>query len=247
VPLSVYNGFEMIPEAWEGDKYQLATGYVSNTNLFQYLSDFTLAELASMTLQAATDHFSQLRKQFPQNIIQDSLIIPTLLVKALRTLKKDGNGAALKAFGQIPLFLSGVNEKKSTNDRAGKTNIKSLLKQNLRIILQEEGDLVIIPPGYWHQVYHLEPSISVASQFLNSWNQKIVFSHIVSLATESADSSLSRENVNQFLQVELNQEAFQRLSDRDKVTKVIEVALKIRFGFKKGAKYYKDLFAEPEL
>jgi hypothetical protein len=237
----------MIPEAWEGDKYQLARGYVSNTNLFQYLSDFTLAELASMNLQAASGHFSQLRKQFPQNTIQDSLIIPTLLVKAFRKLKKDGNRAALNAFGQIPLFLSGVNEMKPTIDRAGKTSIKALLKQNLRIILQEEGDLVIIPPGYWHQVYHLEPSISVASQFLNSWNQKIVFNHIISLATESGDSSLSPEDVKQFLQVELSQEIFQSLTDREKVTKVIEVALKVRFGFKKGAKHYQDLFTEPEL
>ncbi|CAN0445798.1 unnamed protein product, partial [Ascophyllum nodosum] len=29
--------------------------------------------------------------------------------------------------------------------------------------VQEPGDVVIIPPRHWHQVYHLEPSVAVAS------------------------------------------------------------------------------------
>ncbi|CAN0209865.1 unnamed protein product, partial [Ectocarpus sp. 13 AM-2016] len=29
--------------------------------------------------------------------------------------------------------------------------------------VQEAGELVLIPPRHWHQVYHLEPSLAVAS------------------------------------------------------------------------------------
>jgi len=46
-------------------------------------------------------------------------------------------------------------------------------------IVQEEGDLILIPPNCWHQVYHLEPSIAVAGQYCNRANKRRVFSHIL--------------------------------------------------------------------
>ncbi|CAM9823266.1 unnamed protein product [Ascophyllum nodosum] len=45
--------------------------------------------------------------------------------------------------------------------------------------VQEPGDVVIIPPRHWHQVYHLEPSVAVASQYMDYRVRRGVFHHIL--------------------------------------------------------------------
>jgi ribosomal protein L16 Arg81 hydroxylase len=47
-------------------------------------------------------------------------------------------------------------------------------------IVQEEGELVWIPPHWWHQVYHLQPSIAIASQLCHETVKDRVFKHILS-------------------------------------------------------------------
>ena len=47
-------------------------------------------------------------------------------------------------------------------------------------ILQREGDLVLIPPGWHHQVYSVSPSVAVAGQYCNEGVRKRVLSHILS-------------------------------------------------------------------
>jgi hypothetical protein len=39
--------------------------------------------------------------------------------------------------------------------------------------------MVLIPPGWWHQVYHLTPSIAVAGQYCNDALKNRVFEHIL--------------------------------------------------------------------
>ena len=51
--------------------------------------------------------------------------------------------------------------------------------------MQEPGDLVIIPPNWWHQVYHLEPSIAVAFQFIDERGKERVFAHIINWCKSS--------------------------------------------------------------
>ena len=46
-------------------------------------------------------------------------------------------------------------------------------------LIQEEGDMVIIPPGWWHQVYHLDNSIGIAGQYCNEEVKDGVFRHIL--------------------------------------------------------------------
>ena len=40
--------------------------------------------------------------------------------------------------------------------------------------IQEAGDVVVIPSGYWHQVYHLTETLGFASQFASVRNINIV-------------------------------------------------------------------------
>ena len=45
-------------------------------------------------------------------------------------------------------------------------DLPSLARGSIQII-QKEGDMVLIPPGWHHQVYSLTPSIAVAGQYCN--------------------------------------------------------------------------------
>ena len=44
--------------------------------------------------------------------------------------------------------------------------------------MQQEGDLIVIPPRWWHQVYHLEPSVAVAGQYVNDKCSDRMLAHV---------------------------------------------------------------------
>jgi len=46
-------------------------------------------------------------------------------------------------------------------------------------ILQEAGDVVVIPSGWWHQVYHLSETVALASQFASAANLGIILDSIL--------------------------------------------------------------------
>mmetsp|Transcript_71938 Transcript_71938/g.203912 ORF Transcript_71938/g.203912 Transcript_71938/m.203912 type:complete len:514 (+) Transcript_71938:408-1949(+) len=46
-------------------------------------------------------------------------------------------------------------------------------------VLQTEGQLLLIPPRWWHQTYHIEPSVAIAGQYLNANNEEDVYNHIL--------------------------------------------------------------------
>ena len=58
-------------------------------------------------------------------------------------------------------------------------DLPSLARGSIQII-QKEGDMVLIPPGWHHQVYSLTPSIAVAGQYCNEGVRERVCSHIMS-------------------------------------------------------------------
>ncbi|KAJ1622157.1 hypothetical protein T492DRAFT_1064781 [Pavlovales sp. CCMP2436] len=45
--------------------------------------------------------------------------------------------------------------------------------------VQHAGDVVLIPPGWWHQTYYPEPSICSAGQYLDAHCRQSVFQHIL--------------------------------------------------------------------
>ena len=48
--------------------------------------------------------------------------------------------------------------------------------------IQEAGDLLLVPRGWWHETYALEPAIAVASQYCGDHDAKAVFGHILDVA-----------------------------------------------------------------
>lgn len=100
-------------------------------------------------------------------------------------------------------------------------------------IIQNEGEMVLIPPRWWHQVYHVEPSIAVAGQYCNDHGKNKVFRHILEWCGSGSDKG--EEEISEVLLRELP-----RLqSDRDQVLRVIELGLE----WAKGPRAGKDVFA----
>ena len=60
---------------------------------------------------------------------------------------------------------------------------------------EREGDLIIIPPRWWHQVYHCEPSIAVAGQYANDNVKEGMFEHIMRWCSGKGLSSEERKNL----------------------------------------------------
>lgn len=58
-------------------------------------------------------------------------------------------------------------------------SLEPSLDVQFRAAVQDAGDLVLIPPGYWHQTYALEPSVSVASQRCGDYDAHSVFAHLL--------------------------------------------------------------------
>lgn len=71
--------------------------------------------------------------------------------------------------------------------------------------VQRVGELVLIPPGWWHQTYYTGPSIGSAGQYLDSFCRDRVFQHVLDWTqtgarAEDIDASVSpREQIDALL------------------------------------------------
>ena len=93
--------------------------------------------------------------------------------------------------------------------------------------------MVIIPPKWWHQVYHLEPSIALAGQYFNDEVKENVFNHICSWS-----------NVN----VDCKDDIKQRYGDENenmkyRILDTIEIALISQHGKDVGRKILDDILS----
>ena len=116
--------------------------------------------------------------------------------------------------------------------------------------IQEEGDLVLIPPRYWHQVYHLEPSIAIASQYVNSIGKDRTFNHILRWCSGGDESESDDVRENSFsdissLRSKLPKD-FDSQSDKEQIMSVIKTGLKIQHGLIKGSALMKKLLRDVE-
>jgi len=83
----------------------------------------------------------------------------------------DASGAAATAISEEP----SVSSSSSSGEEADE---EPLLRRRRITVLQREGELLLIPPRWWHQTYHLEPSVALAGQYLNANNIDRVRGHV---------------------------------------------------------------------
>lgn len=141
--------------------------------------------------------------------------------KGLRGLNALFRGRSPLSSGKqtpLPVFMSGVPEVDSCDDK--------LIAGALQLV-QREGDLVMIPPRWWHQVYHLQPSVAVAGQYVNHHTFRGMQEHMFSWCGGGSH--------------QVNYSDFDKLSIREKVRLTIRKALELNYGSFEGAEMAKKL------
>lgn len=76
----------------------------------------------------------------------------------------------------------------------------ALPPQDVVACVQEEGDLVVIPPRWAHQVYHLTPALGLAWQVANRANIRRVLRHVLEYCVEERDGAGAAVDVATVLQ-----------------------------------------------
>ena len=95
-------------------------------------------------------------------------------------------------------------------------------------IVQEEGEFIMIPPKWYHQVYHLQPSIALAAQYCNNVVADKVITHILEWC-----------NVDRRI---LSEGKSKETDTKTKILSSLRCALVSRHGSDVGIQLYKDLF-----
>lgn len=200
------------PDAW--GKHKIAAGWISDIDLYKYqVSDSMLEILPDIKKGIYMEGLSTLSKCWAQEILKGD------------TKKRNRNA-------NIPVFASGIKCIDESED-------PSLIKGSYQIV-QEEGDLIIIPPKYWHQVYHLQPSIAIASQYINSNVKNQVFSHILKWCHENPADN---RDINKEMLTTLPND-FEKMTDREQICLIIKSGLIERHGLEKGKKLFLSLMTE---
>jgi len=94
---------------------------------------------------------------------------------------------------------------------------------------QEEGDMIIIPPSFWHQTYYKTPCVSVASQYMNMKNMPIVYEHIL-VHCGLTDAQQLNKLVNEAAEIAQNGSVDSYRSALESIQFVFRNAMKVRHG-----------------
>lgn len=235
VPSSLFDARRNAPDAWGA--YNISAGWVSDMDLYRHRQNFMLGALAKADTMRKG-------KSSKSDGGLDKIISSALNSKWLQTAlahTTDENRVANSATSRstaknldVPIFMSGVDAVDYCQD--------SRLAAGALQFVQEEGDLVLIPPRFWHQVYHLEPSIALASQYINSYGKDRTFKHILRWCSGSIDSEelKNEEDSSKNIRQDLPKN-FDDLTDKDQVLAVLTAGLKQQHGRIKGSALMRKL------
>jgi len=83
--------------------------------------------------------------------------------------------------------------------------------------IQREGELLLIPPDWWHQTYHLTATVAVASQLMNSHCEERVYRHMLRWTGAQEPEGLA-----------------ELAGPRERIEKVVKTAVMSRYGTRVG-------------
>ena len=146
---------------------------------------------------------------------------PTKGIKGLNAIFRGRAPLASGSHGPLPTFVSGSPAVDSCDLR--------LVGGALQLV-QREGDLVMIPPRWWHQVYHLQPSVAVAGQYVNSRTLRGMQEHMFRWCSGGEH--------------QVNFEQLEKLAIPEQVRATIRKALELKHGAGIGRQMAKDLLLE---
>lgn len=104
-------------------------------------------------------------------------------------------------------------------------------------VLQQEGELLLIPPRWWHQTYHLEPCVAVAGQYMNPKNERQVLTHMLEWA--GAEGTKLPEGTGGGLEHALTPEDAE--AARSRILGVLKTALRSHHGRESGDELFEEL------
>lgn len=145
VPPSLLRARRHAPDAW--GQYNISAGWVSDLDLYRF-------PLHGSTRRPAGKRSTRPAKPKPATTLNQMLA--EAHARAGARAGKESTAAAVSA---SPLFFESGDPHLDHWPAAMLPLAEGCIQ-----ILQREGELVTIPPFYWHQVLHLQPSIAVASQ-----------------------------------------------------------------------------------
>eukprot|EP01041_Mallomonas_annulata_P011625 gene11625-24347_t len=236
------------PDAW--GSFNLSAGWVSDLDLYRHRSLHTISSSNSScsgnktpadTTKAAIGDSDSL---VGNNIGMGASRLLGKLSEELITALSEGTATATGASGVTPMTQTTASDSGSgtTVGSSSETNCLPTFSSGTDLddvidprlfggggaiqIEQREGEMVIIPPKWWHQVYHLEPSIAVAGQFVGELGRDRLFRHMLTWCG-SAASGLPEE--------------FQEYSVENQVLAVIRLGLRTRMGRLMGDKAFRKL------
>lgn len=199
------NAYQKIPDAW--DSLNLTCGYLSDLDLYHDITSPSMKFILGK-LNKKKD-FNDIEIDIFNKVWLESFIEYNHMTKG-NVFKEHFEYIDLQRNLNVPVFSS------SEAREISQSNSKLIDDGSFQIV-QEEGELILIPPGYWHQVYHLQPSIAVASQYCNHVIKNKVFKNILSYCGCDEET----------IQSVLNHKA---LSPHEEVDIVLRTALSKRLG-----------------
>lgn len=233
--------------AWDGGVYNVSAGWQSPLDLYQTPGAVAHAwpsaeALSNLLPDARTAALAAVQADCDR-----------LVVEAAAGETASGAGAAATGFPFAP-------------SEAGLLLAGSALGGRRRVaVLQREGELLLIPPRWWHQTYHLEPSVALAGQYCNAQNGAGVATHVLdwcgvgaearaalaaALSSDGApqaqgtapeDNNRAASAATARLGVPLSLSGRNAGDARARIERVFKVALRAKHGEKKGGKLYRKL------